>query len=143
MNEVEKNEQISEVPDHTPVPWQWANFVNKDGSPITSKEQIKAILCESVDKSEGLYLAGVIATDEKGEATVCYTGNGPKSHKNAQFIVGLANSYAALRECLKKKDAMITRLLDHDAFPNHPDTPFPTEEEVKAALSSPGEGGGV
>lgn len=81
----------------TPGPWIWTRFLNPGGTPITSKDQIKAMLCESVDKCEGLYLYGVTARDEGGEVVVCYTGNGPMSRNNAEVIANGMNAAVETR----------------------------------------------
>ena len=86
QEEIEKLEQAAEKA--TPGLWEWANFVNTDGTEFDSKDQIKAKLAESVDKSLGLTLHGVCAKDDANEhIVVAYTGNGPTSLDNSEYIM--------------------------------------------------------
>lgn len=102
------------APAHTPTPWIWANYVNEDGTPITSKEQIKAVICASIDKGEGLFLAGVGGQDEHGECVVCYTGNGPRSHENAALIVRAVNTHDDSVEAMRKALEGVREGIDRD-----------------------------
>jgi len=83
--------------EHTNGKLTWANYINEDGTPISSKEQIKALLCKSVDKCDGLYLSGVAGQDERGEVVVAYTGNGPRSPENAHRIEACWNALAGFK----------------------------------------------
>jgi len=115
------NEQLKAIRElveqTTPGEWEWANFRNEDGTPIKSKDEIKALLCKSVDKSvgEGLHLAGVTAKDENGDLVICYTGNGPRSHKNANFIAVAHQAIPYLFALLDAKDREIAALNDRNA----------------------------
>ena len=96
------------INERSPGAWEWAIFHPFDGSKLETKEQIKKILCDSVDKSPLIELNGVLVKANGEDVVVCYTGNGPHSYANADFIVLACNSFdvlraenAALREQLK------------------------------------------
>lgn len=86
--------------EHTPLPWEEVNFINHDGTPIKTKDEIVALISESVMKGDGLYLAGVSIPGDS--LVVCYTGNGPKAKANAALIVRATNHYELMVDLLRR-----------------------------------------
>jgi len=107
------------------LPWQAAHFVKPDGSPIKTKEDIKEILCRSVDLTiehaekngiNAMYLYGVVAPEGKGVVFTSYTGNGPRSLPNAHFI---ANAPTDIKFLLEENERLGERVLE--LLPCEPD----------------------
>lgn len=101
MTEGAKDAVTEEMEIATKRPWEWANFTNHDGSPIKSKEEIIALISESVMKGDGLYLYGVSVPGNN--VVVCYTGNGPKAKENAYLIMTAVNSYESFAQALAQE----------------------------------------
>lgn len=90
--------------------WQDVNFVNKDGSPIKTHDDIISIISESVRKGEGLYLAGVCPYGDN--IVICYTGNGPKAKANARLIAVAPE----LKSLLRRTMGLIRELYQNGSF---------------------------
>jgi hypothetical protein len=87
-------------PKHTPGPWTAAVFTRPDGTPILTVEHVAETVAHSALAGDRTELYGVVLddNDESGRAVVvCYTGNGPNAHNNADLIAAAPDLLAACR----------------------------------------------
>ena len=67
--------------------WRWGQFARPDGSPIETVDHVCEAQENSARQSDTAQLWGVdLGVDRP---VVCYTGNGPRSERHAQYIAAV------------------------------------------------------
>jgi hypothetical protein len=78
--------------DIEPTPWNWGQIVDKDQRPLETIEAVCQAMTDSAMFSQSTELWSVFSS--AGDTPViCYTGNGPRSKANADFITHACNNY--------------------------------------------------
>lgn len=83
---------------HTPEPWEANRFTDVNGNQHDSNLAVADTLKHSAMQSESAELFGA----SQGDLVVFYTGNGPRSKRNAMRAVECVNACAGLADPAKE-----------------------------------------
>ncbi len=100
---------------HSLTPWEFTYFSKPDETPIQTVQDVAITCSHSVLQSERAELWGVSLPNKAEDGSVlviCYTGNGPASKANAEFIARACNSYEDFRQQMRDMKGQIDELMN-------------------------------